>query len=100
MHAARVWAGELQRCWPEIVRIGLFGSYVRDAHAPGSDLDVVMEVSSATHSRRADRAAKYLPDVFPVGLDLFVYTSAELARARAQRDPWIAGLDGQVTWLE
>jgi predicted nucleotidyltransferase len=99
MQAAQAWAAQLRQRCPEIIRVGLFGSYPRDTYAPGSDLDAVIEVSDAVDARRADRAARYLPDRFPVALDLFVYTSAELERLRARQDPWLKSLDAQVEWL-
>lgn len=87
--AACAWARSLRAAQPEIVRVGYFGSYARGDYVPGSDLDVLVEVSELpeNEARRArsavERGSAYSPDSFPVGLDVFVYTTAELARLRA-----------------
>lgn len=100
LQAARSWAADLRRRRPELVRVGLFGSYVTDTYGPGSDLDVLIEVTHSSFTRRADRAADYLPEAFPVGVDLFVCTSAELAQPRAEGSGWLAAIDRNVVWLE
>jgi len=99
LEAARSWAADLRSRRPELVRVGLFGSYVTDTYGPGSDLDVLIEVTQASVTRRADRADDYLPKAFPVGVDLFVYTSAELARLRAEGSGWLAAIDRDAVWF-
>ncbi len=79
--------------------MGCFGSYTRDDYVPGSDLDVLIEVSGNHPPRRADRAERYAPDSFPVGLDIFVYTSAELAALRAAGADFIKTIEAQITSL-
>ena len=44
-------------------------------------------VASASLPLR-DRLPKYLPDGFPVGVDLFVYTRAEFERLRENSPGW------------
>lgn len=76
--------------------MGIFGSYVRGDYVPGSDLDALIEVAWAPESRRADRAARYLPERFPVGMDLFVYTSDELTRP----DGFLRDVLPRASWLD
>jgi hypothetical protein len=103
--AARAWAAHLRRDHPEIVRIGYFGSYARGDYVPGSDLDVLIEVTaicgvpSGADMRPADRATRYRPESFPVGMDVFVYTSAELAAQRAAGTGFVKTIDREVCWL-
>ena len=96
--AARTWAAELRRRCPEIRRIGYFGSYARGDYVPGSDLDVVIEISDSLAQPIADRAEPYLPDVFPIGMEILVYTSDELRRLRKSGSAFIAGID--QNWQE
>jgi predicted nucleotidyltransferase len=103
--AARAWAAALQATHPEIVRIGYFGSYARGDYVPGSDLDVLIEVSALTaeggSKRRsaAERATPYRPDSFPVGVDVFVYTTAELGELRAAKAGFIRTIDTEFRLL-
>lgn len=62
----------------EIKEIVVFGSFVDNTYAPGSDLDVFIRLSSATHSVR-DRIPRLLPEHFPVPLDLFPLTEQEIS---------------------
>ena len=100
LEAARAWVARLREEHPEIVRVGYFGSYATDTYAPGSDFDVLIEVGEARERRRADRAAPYLPDRFPVGIEIFVYTTAEIARAEAEGAAFITTVMKQIIWLE
>lgn len=98
---ARAWADRLRAGHSEVVRVGYFGSYARGDYVPGSDLDVLIEVSGlpeggADERRpRAHRAARYRPDSFPVGMDVFVYTTAELAELRARGAGFIRTIDAE-----
>jgi predicted nucleotidyltransferase len=97
--AARTWASDLQGRHPEIVRIGYFGSYATGTFGPGSDLDVLIEVTAAAQNRLADRAASYLPDHFPVAIELFVFTSSELERLRREGSSFAAAVDEVVQYV-
>jgi predicted nucleotidyltransferase len=75
-YAARLLVGH-----PEIEEIVVFGSFAEGTWAPGSDLDIFVVLSSSSRPVR-DRIPDLLPGAFPVGVDLFPYTRAEMA-ARA-----------------
>ena len=64
-----------------------FGSRVHGIPAPGSDVDICLVLARSDKPFR-ERAADYLPVGFPVGLDLFPYTLAELERLRRERPAW------------
>lgn len=55
---------------------------------PSSDIDLLI-VLSDTDLRFLDRAAKYLPDGFPVGIDVFAYTQEELDVMLSDGNPFI-----------
>ena len=100
VEAAQAWADRLRAEHPEVLRVGYFGSYATNTYVPGSDFDVLIEVSHTRAGRRADRADRYRPDRFPVGLELFVYTTDELARARSEGSAFIAEVIRRIVWLE
>lgn len=62
---------------PEVLAVVLFGSLAEERLGVGSDVDILLVL---THSDRPflDRSPFYMPDRFPVDLDLFPYTLAEI----------------------
>ena len=100
--AAREWARRLREDHPEVVRVGYFGSYARGDYVPGSDFDVLTDVSALAAgaatggARLADRAVRYRPESFPVGLEIIVYTLAELASLRAAGASFIRAIDAEL----
>jgi predicted nucleotidyltransferase len=72
---------------PEVDRVIWFGSRVNGFPTPGSDVDLCIVIKSSTRSRR-DRIPDYLPVGFPVGVDLFVFTSAEFAKLKESSPSW------------
>jgi predicted nucleotidyltransferase len=72
-------AARLERERPEVRKLLVFGSLVRDEAVPGSDVDLLLIVEP-TEVPFLDRALDYRPEGFPVGLDIFVYTEAEVEK--------------------
>ena len=96
----RRWARDLAQDHSEVVRIGCFGSYARGDHTPASDLDVLIEVSSSHHGRWFDRPVDFsMPVNSPVGIELFIYTSAELDRMRANNSAWLKQIFSEMIWV-
>jgi predicted nucleotidyltransferase len=62
---------------PEIERVVLFGSMARGGTVPGSDVDLML-VLSTSDEPFLDRVPVYTPDRFPVGIDVFPYTQTEI----------------------
>ena len=62
---------------PEIEEVIIFGSFANDTYAPGSDLDVFIVLRQASRPVR-DRIATFLPASFPVPVDVFPFTRAEM----------------------
>ena len=88
------WAEALLASRPEIEEIVVFGSFAEGTWAPGSDLDVLIRLHSADRSVR-ERISELMPARFPVPVDLFPFTTQELAEragspivAAAQRSRW------------
>jgi predicted nucleotidyltransferase len=72
------YAADLLATRPNVEEIVVFGSFERGTFAPGSDVDVLIVLSSAETPVR-DRVPDFLPSRFPVPLDLFPYTRQELS---------------------
>ena len=70
-------AAQLKKERPEIERIILFGSLVRDDCVPGSDVDLLI-VLGKSDKPFLERITDYMPSKFPVGVDVFPYTKKEL----------------------
>lgn len=91
MHAAlRAAAGQLAASTPELSRVGYFGSYARGDWGVGSDLDVIIELSSSDLPFER-RAVAFDFTGLPVGAEVLVYTAEELreqltARTRFGRE--------------
>lgn len=81
-------AAELRSRRPEVVRIVWFGSWITGRPSAGSDVDLCLVLSSSDKPRH-ERLPEYLPSkAFPVGLDLFPVTEAELARLARESPDW------------
>ena len=93
--AVRAWARQISERRPEVRRIIWFGSRVTGTPAPGSDVDVCVVLAHADKPFR-DRLGDYLPYGFPVGVDLFPYTEAELERLRREHPSWHAAIASGV----
>jgi len=81
--ALRELAPQMAAAHPEISKIFVFGSLARDEAVPGSDVDLLL-VLTKTDAPFRERAAKYRPDRFPVGMDVFAYTREEVRRMVAE----------------
>lgn len=89
--AVAALARDLYARHPEIVRIIWFGSWIGGLPSPRSDVDLCIVVR-ASDVRRHERAARYLPDRFPTGLDIVVYTVAEHAALVERLPRWAAAI--------
>jgi predicted nucleotidyltransferase len=75
------YAARLLATCPQIEEIVVFGSFAAGTWAPGSDLDVFLILSSADRPIH-ERVTQWLPGAFPVGIDLFPFTIAEIEERR------------------
>jgi hypothetical protein len=82
-HAVRramdAYAAHLFATRPEVEEVIVFGSFENGTYAPGSDIDLFIVLCHADQSPR-DRIPAFLPaDAFPVPVDGFPFTRAEIA---------------------
>jgi predicted nucleotidyltransferase len=71
------YAGRLLATRPDVETIVVFGSFSTGTYVPGSDLDVFVILTASDKPVR-DRIPELLPGAFPVGVDLFPFTRAEM----------------------
>jgi uncharacterized protein len=90
--AVRDYVRDLRSEHPEILSIRWFGSWVRGDAVVGSDVDLCIIVDRSDKPRR-DRMMDFLPRVFPVGIDLFVYTTAEFDALRTEHPSMRRAID-------
>ena len=84
---------------PELEEAILFGSLAGGTPVPGSDADLLFVLSTSDRPF-LERIPQLLPSGFPVGMDVFPYTRAELDRMTAEGNPLIrAALREGVTLL-
>ena len=76
------YATKLLATNPAVEEIIVFGSFAGDTYAPGSDLDIYIVLSQADKPVR-DRIPKFLPSGFPVPMDVFPFTRAEMAERKS-----------------
>jgi len=97
--AAQQWFAALRQTRPEVVRAGFFGSYARGDYVPGSDFDVLLEVSAIAAMKWRDRPDEYRPDTFPVTMNLFIYTTDEMEHLRSERSAFLITIEPEINWL-
>jgi hypothetical protein len=93
----RRWASQTAKGHPDLVRLGVFGSYARGDAGVGSDLDIVAIVH-ASDRRPEERTRGWDTTSLPVPVDLLVYTEEEWARVRTQSRFGVA-LTQEALWL-
>jgi predicted nucleotidyltransferase len=76
--AADEWAARLLATRPDVEEIVVFGSFAKGTYAPGSDVDAFILLSRSDRPFR-ERIPEFLPDAFPVGMDLFPYTREDVS---------------------
>jgi predicted nucleotidyltransferase len=64
------YAEKLKQSWPEVEKVGLFGSYATDTFGPASDVDLLIILRESS-KRFLDRIPDFIPDNLSVGCDVF-----------------------------
>ena len=96
--AVRRWAEEIKRLHADIVRIGYFGSYARGEWGVGSDVDLLVIVSSSELPRER-RTLSLRAESLPVPADVLVYTIDEWQRLSGSGTRFAAMIARDTVWL-
>jgi uncharacterized protein len=81
--ATDAYVRELAAGHCEIDEVILFGSLVSGIPVPGSDVDLLI-ILNESHRPFLERLPAYLPGRFPVAMDVFPYTRAEIDRMQRE----------------
>ncbi len=95
--ALQTWLPEAARRHPELLRLGLFGSFARGDWGVGSDLDLVAIVESSDKPFER-RAVDWDLNALPGPVELLVYTRAEWQRMEQEGGRFAATLAEEVIW--
>jgi predicted nucleotidyltransferase len=98
LDAARDWAAAAAAGRPELLRVGVFGSYARGDWGFGSDLDLVLIVDD-TRRPFADRPLDWSVRDLPVPSDLLVYTAEEWQRMLEAGSRFARLVEDSAVWL-
>ena len=85
------WVLQLAEEHPELERVILFGTLASGIPVPGSDVDIALVLKELPVPFR-DRIPSCLPLGFPVGVDVFPYTTEEFDTMGAESNPFIKGV--------
>ena len=92
------WAAQQDHANPDLLAVGVFGSYGRGDAGVGSDLDLVLILRECAEPIW-DRLRRWDTGSLPLACDLLVYSLAEW-RSLPEWDPRLAAALGKETrWL-
>jgi len=98
LEQAGSWAAEQQRCQPDLLAVGVFGSYGRGTAGVGSDLDLLL-ILNRCDEPIWDRLRRWDTRALPLACDLLVYSHEEW-RSLPQWNPKLAeALLNDTRWL-
>jgi Nucleotidyltransferase domain len=96
--AAQQWAAAEAQRRPDLMGLGIFGSYARGDAGVGSDLDLV-SVLRQTRTPALRRAADWDLTSLPVPAEILVYTLEEWARLQRSDRRFARVLAHEMVWL-
>lgn len=97
--AVRRWAQALAQQHPEILRVGYFGSYARGDWGVGSDLDLILVVSTPSAKTSFSQDPTWSASELPVPADVFLYTEEEWQALRKSARRFARVLQDEVVWV-
>jgi predicted nucleotidyltransferase len=97
--ALRGWAQREWRARPELVRLGVFGSYARGDAGVGSDLDLVAVVRASSEPF-ARRGVAWDLTSLPVPAEILVYTDQEWQAMQRRGGRFAEVIARETRWIE
>ncbi len=94
LDAARRWAEQLVRRDSAVLSVFCVGSYARGDWGVGSDLDIVVLVSTCEPSV-VERRRRFEPTGLPVPADVMVFTADEWTQLAEDRPQLVARLESE-----
>ncbi len=94
----RLWAANLVKKRPEIVKLGYFGSYARGDWGVGSDLDLVAVIEDCGECFER-RSLKWEVHQLPVPAHVLLYTRKEWELLKEQGGRFVLTLERETVWV-
>jgi hypothetical protein len=94
----RAWIVQEASRHPELLQAGYFGSYARGDWGVGSDLDLIIIISSADKPLN-DRPLGWDLSPLPVPAELLVYTLKEWEQLQQTGGRWGKTLATETVWI-
>ena len=95
---AKSWADSEARRYPELLRLGYFGSYALGDAGVGSDIDVIAIVDHAAEPFER-RPLTWDLNALPISAKIIVYTRDEWKRLQKRGERFARMLKSQVVWV-
>jgi Nucleotidyltransferase domain len=95
--ALEVWTRSHSASVPGLLGVGYIGSYSRGDWGVGSDLDLVLVLAKSDQPFER-RALGFDATSLPVPVDMFIYTTEELASLLARGGRFATTLRREITW--
>ena len=96
---ARNWAEDQRRLQPNLIRVGVFGSYGRGDASVGSDLDLVL-IDTLASGPQYERLRAWPLDRLPLSCDALVLTPAEFQQLLAENTRMAQALQSDLRWFD
>lgn len=96
--AVQAWATRAADDHPNLLRLGVFGSYARGDAGVGSDLDLVAVVEDSEQPFER-RGVEWELTELPVPAEILVYTREEWERLMGEGGRFARTLEREARWL-
>ena len=96
--ALRHWLKKKMATHPEIIKLGIFGSFAKENWGVGSDLDLIaiIQDSSIPFERRP---AAWNFELLPVPTDILIYTEKEWQDMQKKGGRFVNMIEKEAVWL-
>lgn len=96
--AVCAWASRIAQAHPELIKLGYFGSYARNAWGVGSDLDLIAIVTQSDKPFHQRMRGWKLCDL-PVPADMLIYTETEWHALLQQGGRFARTVANEAVWV-
>lgn len=100
MEAAKKWVTVQAELHPDLIQLGVFGSYATNTWGVGSDLDLLAVVDDFVVAVPFEqRGIAWRTEDLPIPAEIIVYTQSELKNRLAKQDKFAKEVIEQVEWI-
>ena len=92
------WVNTKLATYPEIIRLGYFGSFARDNWGVGSDLDLIAIIQDSAIAFER-RPLTWNLDMLPVPADILIYTRKEWQDMLKKGGRFVDMIEKEAVWI-